>query len=299
MKWRIKNPAPQDSRLEKWGDFHFGRSLTKYLTRLGQEVATDYDGDWDTYEGEDVELVLRGKYRHKVKKGLINVMWNISHPADVPMVEYNDYDLVCVASEAYASQLAGQLTAKVIPLLQCTDLEEFNNEFALSAHEREGFIFVGNTRSVERPGVLWSIEKGVPLKIWGRGWSEFIPNGYVVENYVDNQQLGKLYGKSRVVLNDHWSDMKKLGFINNRLFDAIACGLPVISDSHDELQKLFPTELLYYHDKHTLKKCLEEVLLNYPRVVQNINSARHRLMDNFSFQSRAEVLVEEITKLRG
>nr|HPR49937.1 glycosyltransferase family 1 protein [Spirochaetota bacterium] len=62
MKLIIKNPAPNDHRMKKWGDYHFGRSLSKYLTRSGIEVVTHYKSQWGKIEKGDAVLVLRGKY---------------------------------------------------------------------------------------------------------------------------------------------------------------------------------------------------------------------------------------------
>jgi hypothetical protein len=74
MKWLIKYPAPMDSRLTKWGDYHFGRSLAKYLQRPGQEVDTDYDPQWNNDKEADVVLVLWRKHRYDTKPGAINIV---------------------------------------------------------------------------------------------------------------------------------------------------------------------------------------------------------------------------------
>ena len=69
MKFIIKNPAPLGPYQRKWGDFHFGRSLTKYLERLGAEVDTHYWGEWEQSTNADAVLVLRGKHRYRPKGG--------------------------------------------------------------------------------------------------------------------------------------------------------------------------------------------------------------------------------------
>jgi spore maturation protein CgeB len=295
MKWIIKNPAPTDWRQEKWGDFHFGRSLTKYLTRMGQTVETDYHPEWDNNKKADVVLVLRGKYPYEIKQNNFNIMWNISHPESVPLEEYSAYDIVFVASKQYAEQLSKKISIPVYPLLQCTDTEEFS-ETKLSAHDRKDFIFVGNTREVERPCVIWASELNLPLKVWGRGWSKWINKDLVVDNYIENQKLGELYSKSKLVLNDHWDDMKRYGFINNRIFDAIACGLPIITDYHEELFGLFGDKLLYYRSKSEFEKCIETVLLSYPDVKNRVDLLKENVVNNFSFESRAKFLIETVEK---
>ncbi|WP_157967903.1 MULTISPECIES: glycosyltransferase [Paraliobacillus] len=295
MKWIIKNPAPTDWRQDKWGDFHFGRSLMKYLERMGQKVETDYHGEWDNNKKADVVLVLRGKHPYTVKENDFNIIWNISHPEAVSLEEYASYDVVFVASETHATYLKERISVPVYPLLQCTDIEEFY-EGDLDYHDREDFIFVGNTRNVKRPCVIWAADSGVPLKVWGRGWTEFLDKQFIVGNYIDNQKLGKLYSQSKIVLNDHWEDMKEFGFINNRIFDAIACGLPVITDYHESLYQLFGDKILYYNNEEEFQKCLEKVLLSYPKVKKDIDDLKDEVNKNFTFENRANVLIEMIKK---
>lgn len=301
MRWVIKNPAPSDSRRTKWGDFHFGRSLTKYLERAGHDVVTHYDPSWQTDGEADVVLVLRGKYPcpgEGLHDGALRVIWNISHPADVPVAEYATYDLVCVASRPLARQLGAQLDVPVRALLQCTDLEEFHPD-AADGQPAQGVVFIGNTRDVERPGVLWALDYGLPLKIWGRGWDAFGVSGdRVMGDYFPNEQVGALYASSRATLNDHWEDMKEFGFVNNRIFDAVACHLPVVSDWHEELEALLPEGVLYYRDRWEFEQCLQAVLLDHPRLRQQAAKAAEHVRAEFSFERRTRELVEMVEALR-
>lgn len=300
MKWVIKNPAPSDSRREKWGDFHFGRSLTKYLTRLGHSVVTHYDPGWNEHTDCDVVLLLRGKYPFPPgpeHPGAMRVMWNISHPADVPIEEYATHDIVCVASNPWARELREKLDVPVHALLQCTDAEEFFE--VPNAGFRSDVIFVGNTRNVERQGVLWAIEYGLPLRIWGRGWNKTPGGSSVVAEYFPNDELGALYSRSLATLNDHWGDMREFGFINNRIFDALACGLPVVSDWHEELAALDLPGVLLYQDRDGFQECMEELLLDAPRLIAAAASTIAIVHDEFSFEARAQALVDLVTTHKG
>lgn len=305
MKWLIKNPAPSDSRRRKWGDFHFGRCLTKYLVRMGHEVVTHYDPGWDERTDADVILVLRGKYRFDPDRDrdgdALRVMWNISHPTEVTVEEYDTYDLVCVASRTRAEQLQGRVAAPLHVLLQCTDTEEFTADPLAGppGRGRSGVVFVGNTRDVERPGVHWALAYGLPLRIWGRGWAQVgVPADVVEADYIDNEQLGALYHRSRVTLNDHYEDMKTAGFVNNRVFDALACGLPVISDWHAELEALFPDGVLLYRDEDEFAACAETVLLEYPTLARRAADAGNAVRAEHSFERRARQLIDVATAAR-
>ncbi|MGI8875726.1 MAG: glycosyltransferase family protein [Egibacteraceae bacterium] len=107
-----------------------------------------------------------------------------------------------------------------------------------------------------------------------------------------------MYSRSRGTLNDHWTDMKEFGFVNNRILDALACGLPVISDWHQELESIFPDQVLFYRDKDGFTDCLEALLLDYPRVQERVQAAGQAIRKEFSFKQRAQQLAELATTTR-
>ena len=293
LKWIIKNPAPPDSRQLNWGDFHLGRSLTKYLLRSGIDVQSDYYPKWENDKEADVVLVIRGKYPYKPKGNSINIMWNISHPTSIKLEEYQDYDIVFVASNYYADILREKINKPVYPLLLCTDMEEFFERDIDG--ERNGIIFVGNTRGVRRDCVIWSTDLGIPLKLWGNGWEKWLDKKkYVVNEYIRNEDLGKLYSQSKVVLNDHWPDMRQFGFINNRVFDAIACGVPVICDYHHGLYEIFPNGILYYKNKNEFKNCIEQINHSYPIIKSNINQLKPIVEKDFSYKKRVKQILKAL-----
>lgn len=298
MRWVIKNGAPSGHKLMKWGDYHFGRSLTKELEALGQSVSTDYDPGWDNPADCDVVLVLRGKYPfadegRAVHPGALRMMWNISHPASVMREEYDTYDLVFVASHAWARSLRRQIATPVFPLLQCTDTDEFSMAHARPAGDRRGVPFVGNSRYVERTAPIWAADYGLAFDVWGRGWRAWPDvQARVRGDYFPNEELGKLYGRSRWTINDHWPDMASYGFVNNRIFDALACGLPVLSDWSPELQELDLGGVLVYGDRAEFDQRIGELLLEYPRAHAAAQETARQVRDTHSFRARAGVLVE-------
>ena len=299
MQWLIKNPAPTDERQQKWGDYHFGRSLTRALEQLGHSVTTDYYPDWQTDTQSDVVLVLRGKYpyqRQGANRDALHLMWNISHPADVSAEEYRDYDHVFVASEQHATTMAHLAPGRVHSLLQCTDTEQFHpRDDGNGEAVRRDMIFVGNTRSERRELVLAAAKASRAVKIWGRGWRNFELEDQVVADYIDNQQLGELYRSARLCINDHWPDMTEHGFINNRLFDALACGLPVLSDPHPATAGLFGQQAVVASTAKNAHHALSEMLLHYPAHLDSAAALAKRVQSEHSFSARAQALISTIT----
>ncbi|MFU8877335.1 MAG: CgeB family protein [Wenzhouxiangellaceae bacterium] len=298
MKWRIKNPAPQGERLTRWGDYHFGMALKAALERAGQEVAMDFHPEWEDGEDCDVVLVLRGKRRHEFQRqtsGPLHALWVISHPDEVTEEEYGDYDKVFIASESRAREVAAILPGRVHALLQCTDTSRFHpRPDGLGEAERRDIVFVGNTRDVRRELII-AAGADIPLRIWGRGWRHHGLADHVVGDFIENEVLGDLYRAARISLNDHWPDMCRAGFINNRIFDALACGLPVLTDQHPAISDLFDARAVIQTTPQELKATVGRILLRYPDHLQAAREAAETIAREHSFDTRASELIAHLS----
>ena len=295
--WVIKCPAPSDARRANWGDYPFALSLQKELRRRGIYAVIDLYEDWNYEEVADVVIALRGKYPYlpdRRNTSCVYLLWNISHPDTVTDEEYASYDIVCVASKRYATALRERLTVPVYPLLQCTDTELFYPDDTV--RQDMDYLFVGNTRKVVREGVVWAAEEGKDLTIYGKGWDKLLPDSkrFVRAEAIAGDKLPELYRRARVTLNDHWADMRDNGFVNNRVFDALASGLPVLSDANPELMELFPTEVLTYTDKDGFLASVRRLEADYEEIRKGVLALRKRICEEFSFKARARELTEII-----
>ncbi len=293
LKWIIKNPAIYDDNLKLRGDYHFGASLTRHLEQLGQEVATEYYPHWETDNTADVILLLRGWYHYKPQGNApFHMHWMISHPDAVTLKELGQYDALFVASASYARLLAKKMGRAVHVLHQCTDLEIFNDPLSSSASsERRDIIFVGGNYKRGRPCIPWAIDQKIPVKVWGKNWNGIVPEDLLQGPYIENHELPELYRRALATLNDHWPDMLRYGFLNNRTFDALACGLPVISDYHPDFESFFPGAMFYYKTITDLIQCVQEVNDNYAAIAASVKKAQVKIARSYSFARRAHQLV--------
>ena len=309
--WVIKCPAPEDESRIRWGDYPYALSLKKYLERSGIYVVLDLHEDW--YKPEvlaDVVLVLRGTFRYypsRKNPETLYVMWNISHPDDITDEEYNSYDLVCIASARYAREVKKRLRVPVEVLRQCTDTELFypprlanGQKDGLENRRDYDYFFIGNSRGVKRKSVMWAIEEHLPLTVFGSGWNRILEKhlDLVEEPFLSNEQIPEIYRHARCTLNDHWEDMLRNGFVNNRIFDALACGLPVISDANDELREIFPDAVLCYENREEFGAAVEQIEHHYEEVKKRVDAQWPRICNEFSFEARAGQLVELTEKYR-
>jgi glycosyltransferase involved in cell wall biosynthesis len=261
LRMVIDVATPNRRVARQWGDVHLAEALARSLRRRGVEVRVRTADDWDDPAGAvaDVRLVLRGRQPARRIANHHHVLWVISHPSTLTDEECDDADLVLVASEAFADELRKRTTTPVEVLLQATDHLLFRpgrRDPRLAAP----IGFVGHTRDVFRPVVRDALAAGFQPAIWGGGWDVFVDRRLVRGTYVRNAELPGVYRSLDVVLNDHWSDMRRWGFVSNRCFDAVACGAVVVSDDIGPAGDLFDGAVVGYRTVEELREVVGRLL---------------------------------------
>lgn len=285
LRVALKIPVPKREVANEWGDYHFAVSLAREMRMKGNRVRIDFLPDWNKgdLEGDDVNIVLRGLSKYKVRRNQVNYVWVISHPGKIEDEELNSYDRVFVASSVYAEKLRRRLRVPVEVLLQCTDGKKFNLAARSYGSKPDiDLLFVGNSRNEYRRIVKDSIAAGLKPDIYGTRWEQFIPSDLIKGENLPNDILPSYYGRARVVLNDHWADMAENGFISNRVFDAVACGAIVVSDECVGIHDIFGQSVVTYGEERSLEDAIE--LAKKSRVPANY------FMQEHDFRNRADVI---------
>lgn len=285
LKWAVLIAAPAHEAGAHWGDTWFANDLVAALQRHGQDakVVTRTRGDVPARDADDVVVVLRGLRRFVPRPGNTKwFLWVISHPDLLEPGELAQYDRVFAASTTWTHP-----EADVSPLLQATNPERFNPELAAPGSGAD-VLFVGSTRSQYRPIVKDAIDAGVDLSIYGKGWGAFVDPKYVVSEYLPGDEVGAAYRAANVVLNDHWADMARDGFLSNRLFDAVAAGANVVSDEAVGLHEVFGESVITYKDAADLPAAIERARA---RTEATKRADAVRIAREHSFDARAEVLI--------
>jgi spore maturation protein CgeB len=117
-----------------------------------------------------------------------------------------------------------------------------------------------------------------------------------MRKYVPNAELPKVYSSVGVLLNDHWEAMREWGFVSNRLFDALACGTPVISDDLPEIDALFAGAVLTYHDVDELRELVAATLADRPAARARAARGREIVVGQHTFDHRARELVAALRR---
>ena len=298
LRWTIDIAAPAGPRGEAWGDTHFARSLAAALQRRGQHVAVDFREARvrNTRDHDDVLLVLRGLDRVEPRRGQVNLQWIISHPELVTAKEAAGFDAVFAASGEWARRKSAQWGTPIEPLLQCTDPALFRPDLA-EPDSGPPVLFVGNSRKVNRPSVQAAVAAGADVHVYGGGWDGILDPAYVRGTGIANARVGAHYAAASIVLNDHWDDMRRDGFLSNRLFDAVACGTRVVSDDVPGLAEVFGSSVAVFRSPAEMARLLQEpfrtTFLDHDQRVEAAQAVR----TDHSFDHRAEVLLERAIAL--
>ncbi|HUS23092.1 MAG TPA: glycosyltransferase [Aeromicrobium sp.] len=301
LRWALKVAAHGGPRGDGWGDVAFANDLAHGLRELGQEAVIDRrlaHARPGSDHLDDVALHLRGLETALAQPGdITNVLWVISHPDLVADYELSPaFDLVYSAGRQWSSQASRRSGREVRTLLQATNTRRFRPDGP--ATPDLDVLFVGRTRGVYRPIVHDAIDVGASLTVYGDGWESFIDESYVKADHLPNAELPSAYRGARIVLNDHWADMAKLGFLSNRLFDAVACGTRVVTDPIEGVAEVFGEAVRVYNDVDELKPLLAPDSDAWSDD-DAIAAAAHNVAVNHSFAARARTLLADVLDVRG
>lgn len=296
LRWAIKTAAPIGSLGDRWGDTIFAHDLAAALRHIGHDVIVDrrerHRNPLDCIE--DVVLTIRGLDAVVPNPRAINILWVISHPELVTDQELHSYDLVYGASPGWAERTSARTGVPVLPLLQATDPARFHPDEA--RHGEGEPVFVGSTRGVRRPVVEAAILAGHPPLVYGPGWDGLVAAERHISEQVAPEDVGAVYRAARVVLNDHWPDMAREGFISNRVFDAVASGTPVISDEVAGLESIFGASVLVVHGPDDIATLLDGASSLPSR--ETVLEIADTVAREHSFAARASTLSEAVHDFR-
>lgn len=293
-RWAIKISTPAEVRGRAWGDTFFAGDLKRALESFGEQVVVDpIDAHFRrTRYLDDVVLTIRGLGKVPPQPGALNLLWVISHPDLVSIDEVKSYDLVYAASASWAAEMTARSGRLVQPLLQATNPTRFRPATPAPAPGPE-LLFVGTPRKAMRPIVQHALDAGFRPTIYGHGWNGYVAPELVAGDHVGAAELGSLYQSARVVLNDHWADMRRRGFISNRVFDVVAAGGRVVSDYVEGINELFGGVVRTYRDPDELRDLLRPEALPPD---EEIRKWSRRVRELHSFEARARTLLSDVAR---
>lgn len=295
LRWGIRIGA--NGVQDRWGDVPFADDMANALTELGQEVVITRHGSHNQSSAylDDVTLTIRGAEPAAPQAGRINILWVISRSERVTVDEVRGYDAVFAASPSWAAWMSERSGRPVEVLLQATAPERFNPG-VIPAEQTEDVLFVGGPRLLEggRPIVNAALQAGARVGLWGGRWEDVAPADLFRGGFLPFDEAASHYRAASIVLNDHMTSMREWGFINNRTFDVVAAGVPVISDDVDGLE-LFGDAVRSVRTAEDVAEALRN--RDWIPSESSMLEIAERIAAEHSFLRRAEVLLDRALSL--
>ena len=235
-----------------WGEAAFSVSLASALTKRGVETEIKWRDQWgEVPDKRSTSLVLRAPFQAPEHNTRGRLIWMLSHFDSVSEEELSTYNYILTSSPILQGMFPAISKECFIFAPQCTDSNQMRPARSRLDNDAKA-VFVGNGKlspqqvkmfaagdlSVLRPALRLALASKSNIAVWGRYGGVKFP-GHMGDT-ISFRKLGALYRNASVMLNDHTADQIKFGALNNRVFDGLASGRPVLSTVPTEAAKYLP-----------------------------------------------------------
>ncbi len=278
-----------------WGDWYTAHELGDALVQKGWQItyAERKDDHWyDLPADLDYLITLMDPFdARRVPTDVVTVAWIRNWTERwLERPWFNRIDLLLVSSGISGDLIAARTGRPSIPFPLATNPARF---FPPPRNVRElDYVFTGNRWGVER-----DIERalrprdGEQVAIYGRGWEDS-PLAPFANGTAAYEELRKVYGWAKLVIDDTAAPTLPIGAVNARVFDALACGAPVITNCGSGVRELFDTEFPVWSSQASLRAQLDALLEDGDRRRELGRRYRRTVLNHHTYAHRADRLVE-------
>lgn len=297
----IKESSPSLAFRQGCGDYYFAESLARAFRRLGHEAEAVAKPDWERPARlNQIDINLRGQGRMPARPGVPLLLWLI-YPSAPPVMreEVDEAAHVFCSSAIDTDRIAGTGVRNLSHLPQAFDPEIMYPAPASAA--RSGLLFVANNHFHQakslRPIARIAREAGSGLEIWGKYWGPTPLYGQVRGEVLANERLGAAYRGAEAVLCDHLDGMRRAGYVSNRMFDALACGAPVISDPIPGAPEEFFRDVYVAKDAATFRAAVREIRAETAEDRRRRHDLARSMRAAHTFDHRVRTILETLERL--
>jgi spore maturation protein CgeB len=295
-RWAVVIGPRTREAARSWGDTYFAHAIQRQLARRGRPTTVHVHDEWASAAGRaDVVIHLFGARAPRPTPGPVTLLWVISHPERIDRERCAGYDQVLVASDLFAAELSSRTDVPVRPLHQATDPDRFRPTPGGPVHE---LLFVGSSRGQRRPMVDAAIASGRDVAVYGGGWTaDLLDPRHLRGDWIPNDELAAWYSGAAIVLTDHYDDMRDLAFISNRVYDALASGVFVLSDDVRGLAEEFDGGVIGCGSPAEAVAAIERFLGDPAARREHAQRGRNAVLARHTFGHRADTLVAIVDSL--
>lgn len=275
------------------GDLYVALGLTKYLRRLGWGITLWPTGRWgeETPEGMDAAIVMIESFVPGLVRDETRLIAWVRNWTDtwVSLPFLDTFAAVWCSSEASADEVRRHFVGAVEVLPLGTDPELFH---PVETSRRDEVVTTANFWGVGRALIesLSDLASTEAVTWFGKN-ARFlqIPEQIDHRHTIDYFSLPWVYSQWQYVIDDVIPAAAKYGSQNSRLFDALACGALVVTNTEAGLADLGLGEVAVYGDGSTLGQTIGALRTDPDAVRERAARLSAIVTERHSYAMRADV----------
>ena len=133
---------------------------------------------------------------------------------------------------------------------------------------------------------------GLRFALFGKNWEDHPQFQSYFKGFAPYHVMPRIYNQSKILVDDANSVTKEWGSVNSRVFDALASGTLVITNSATGSAELFENQLPVYQSPESLREMLRHYLNNPILYQETLNALRERVLTQHTYDIRARELAK-------
>lgn len=166
---------------------------------------------------------------------------------------FSSFDLYLASSQLSARYISGRL-GKLASILRIgTNPQRFNSDGRSTVPPLD-YLFTGSYWGADRDitSALGALPQKLSGAIYGKNWQAHSHLAKLDRGFVRYEDLPNIYRQAAIVIDDANHVTKAWGAANSRVFDALAAGCLVITNSESVSDEVFDGELPVYRSNDDL-----------------------------------------------
>lgn len=273
----------------------FAGTLRRTLEAQGAEVAELSELRRMDTNVADVVIVLGEGVPEPPANGAFRILWLLHPPLRITGRELDSYDLVLTPSELHLGLLRETTKAPVRLGRHCVDTAVFTaptESIEHEATERAGLVYATDSFGERRPMARWLPASGMTARVFGDGWYRSGIEHMVEATRIEATNRARVAGGAAFGLVDHTRRERASGYVNPRLLEHLACGLPVIVEDLPEVRRLLGDVPIYVDGAERLNGGLREGRERYNELLERVRTTWAQIGGGFTFECRTAEILE-------
>lgn len=275
MKAFLRNPRVADVR--RYGPGHYS---TLHYDRLDLFIIEG----WSEQLKEVIALI------RKTNPHCIILFWNLS------FLHFDDVVAFDVDGYCTNSQKTLEILSKLKPtifLMLASDPTEFQRTNIMHEYCHD-VVYLGlyhPNKSHQIIDLILGEATPFDFALYGTGWGTHPALSEFWKGPLPKGDIAKLYSSAQVVLGTTEDRQRAAGMINNRVFEALSCGVCFISEYYPELEATFGDAILYSRAPGDTARHIRKLLADKDYASRIRQKGRDLILQHHTYDHRADKIL--------